>query len=98
MRIWRTGGNTPTTSSQEYPPGSLSCCLGGVGILIIIIIIIITIYLYNIYSLGVHKRFTLITIKNCLKKIKYNLNEISKSWDQSLTYVLKMFVFNNKPF
>ena len=44
---------------------------------------IITIYLYSVYSLRVHKRFTLI------KKLEINLNKISKSWDQSLTYVHK---------
>ena len=57
--------------------------------IIIIIIIIITIYLYGAYSLRVHKRFTLIKkLKISLKKI-YNLNKISESWDQSLTYVHK---------
>ena len=47
--------------------------------------IIITIYLYSVYSLRVHKRFTLI------KKLKINLKKlkISKSWDQSLTYAHK---------
>ena len=56
---------------------------------IIIIIIITTIYLYGAYSLKVHKRFTLIKkLKISLKNI-YNLNKISESWDQSLTYVHK---------
>ena len=70
-------------------------------IIIVIIVIIIIIYLYSAYSIRVHKRLTLIKIENCLKKIKYCLNKISKSWDQSKRTFIKRFVLvllNNKPF